>query len=327
MEGSMNHHFDFENLLSESARTHGHLCPGQVLGVRMSILGLKQIGIEDPRGRDRKSLIVFVETDRCATDAIQSVTGCCLGHRTMKFFDYGKMAATFVNTVKDVAVRVAAREEARQKAKNYFPETEDKYKAQLEAYKIMPDGELFEIMDVKVNIPAEDLPGRPSGRVKCSLCSEFVQDMREIRIDGNIYCKACAEGGYYRLSSEKDAFFNSSVMHNSHNELEIRSKLWIEKGGEPVFGRGRKFLLRAIDKYGSINQAAKEINISYRKAWSYINSMEERLGIRLLERRTGGKSGGGAVLTDEARLFLDKYEKLERGINEIIDMKFRKNFK
>lgn len=108
--------------------------------------------------------------------------------------------------------------------------------------------------------------------------------------------------------------------------MEIRSKLWIEVKGEPVFGRGRRFLLEAIDRYGSINQAAKEINISYRKAWCYIKAMEERLGISLVERRTGGKNGGGAALTDDARDFLQKYERIEGGVKEIVDARFKRIF-
>jgi molybdate transport system regulatory protein len=108
--------------------------------------------------------------------------------------------------------------------------------------------------------------------------------------------------------------------------MQIRSKLWIEVDGQPVFGRGRRFLLQAIDRYGSINQAAKEVNISYRKAWGYIKAMEERLGIKLIERQTGGKDGGGAVLTDEAREFLEKYELLEKGIQEMVDQRFREIF-
>ncbi len=108
--------------------------------------------------------------------------------------------------------------------------------------------------------------------------------------------------------------------------MEIKSKLWIEVEGEPVFGRGRRFLLQAIDKYGSINQAAKEINISYRKAWGYINAMEKRLGIRLVERQAGGKNGGGATLTKEAREFLKKYEMMEEGIREIVDARFKEIF-
>ncbi|RJQ52113.1 MAG: formylmethanofuran dehydrogenase [Nitrospiraceae bacterium] len=188
---------NFEALLDVSVKTHGHLCPGQVLGVRMSMLGLRKIGIDDPKGKDRKNLIVFVEMDRCATDAVQSVTGCSLGHRTMKFMDYGKMAATYLNLKTNNAVRVIAREDSRDKAKNRFPDIEDKYKAQLEAYKIMPDEELFDVMSVKVGIKPEDMPGKPLKRVKCEQCCEYVQDKRDIEADGRVLCKACATGAYY----------------------------------------------------------------------------------------------------------------------------------
>ncbi len=109
-------------------------------------------------------------------------------------------------------------------------------------------------------------------------------------------------------------------------DMEIKSKLWIEVGGKPVFGRGRRFLLEAIDKYGSINQAAREINIPYRKAWGYIKAMEERLGFKLIERQTGGKNGGGAILTENARRFLKKYEALEYGIRELVDERFKQIF-
>jgi formylmethanofuran dehydrogenase subunit E len=193
---------DFESLLNESVRIHGHLCPGQVLGVKMSMLGLKEIGIDEPKGKDRKSLIVFVEMDRCATDAVQSVTGCSLGHRTMKFMDYGKMAATFVNLKTGRAVRVVAKEESREKAKKYFPDIEDKYKAQLEAYKVMPDKELFEVMNVSVSIKPEDMPGRPMKRIPCDICGEYVQDMREVHKSGKVLCKPCAEGGYYKIEDK-----------------------------------------------------------------------------------------------------------------------------
>lgn len=105
--------------------------------------------------------------------------------------------------------------------------------------------------------------------------------------------------------------------------MEIRSKLWIEVGGEPVFGKGRRILLEAIGTYGSINQAAREINISYRKAWSYIKAMEERLNMKLIDRQVGGKNGGGATLTADARRFLRQYEELEKDIEGIVDEKFR----
>jgi formylmethanofuran dehydrogenase subunit E len=187
----------FEALLDESVKTHRHLCPGQVLGVRMSLLGLKEIGIDDPRGEDRKKLIVFVEIDRCATDAIQSVTGCSLGHRTLKFIDYGKMAATFLNLSTCKAVRIVAKEESRQKAKEMFPDIHDKYQAQTEAYKIMPDNELFALSEVSVRLKPEDMPGKPAYRVMCGICGEYIQDAREISREGKVFCKACADGSYY----------------------------------------------------------------------------------------------------------------------------------
>jgi formylmethanofuran dehydrogenase subunit E len=193
--------FDFEHLLNESVKIHGHLCPGQVLGVRMALYGLDLIGIHDPRGADRKKLYLFVEIDRCATDALQSVTGCSLGHRTMRFVDYGKMAATFVNLVSGRAVRVVAREEARLKAKDYFPKVENKYQCQLEAYKVMPDKALFYHEYVLVDIPKEDMPGRPLSRVMCDQCNEYVQDMREMSVNGSILCRSCAHERYYRLEN------------------------------------------------------------------------------------------------------------------------------
>jgi len=188
---------NFESLLEESVKIHGHLCAGQVLGVRMSLLGLRHAGINDPKGLDRKQIIVFVEMDRCATDAVQTVTGCSLGRRTMKFMDFGKMAATFVNLRTGKAVRVLAREESRWKAKELFPHIENKYAGQLQAYRIMSDEDLFEVIPVQVELRPEDMPGRPLSRVLCEACGEHVQDGREILRDGAVLCKACAGSGYY----------------------------------------------------------------------------------------------------------------------------------
>ncbi len=193
----------YEHLLSESVRMHGHQCPGQVLGVRMSILGLERIGIEDPKGRDSRKVMVFVEIDRCAADAVQSVTGCSSGRRTLKLLDYGKMAVTFLNLETGKAVRVLAREESRERAKALFPEIEDKYKAQLKAYKIMSDEELFDVMEVSVKICPEDMPGRPMKRVRCDFCGEYVQDVREVYRDGKVLCRPCAGSCYYEIVQNK----------------------------------------------------------------------------------------------------------------------------
>jgi len=188
----------FEVLLERSTKIHGHICAGQVIGVRLSMLGLKEIGIDDPKVQ-RKEFYVLVEIDRCATDAIQSVTGCSLGKRSMKWLDYGIMAATFVNLKTNKAVRITALEEARETSKNYAPEIEDKYKRQLEAYRIMPNEELFKIQNVKVSIPNADMPGRPMQRVQCDACGDWVQDCREVMRDGKTLCRPCADGRYYEV--------------------------------------------------------------------------------------------------------------------------------
>ncbi|HHI97396.1 MAG TPA: formylmethanofuran dehydrogenase [Thermodesulfatator atlanticus] len=188
----------FEEILAESVKTHGHLCPGQVLGVRLALLGLRLIGITDPKGNDRKKFLVFVEIDRCATDAIQSVTGASLGKRSLKFFDYGIMAATFYHLETEKAFRILAREEARELAGKYFPEIPDKYRRQLEAYRVMPEEELFEIQEVRVNISPFDLPGRPQKRVQCAVCGAWVQDGREIERQGRLLCRPCALGAYFK---------------------------------------------------------------------------------------------------------------------------------
>ncbi len=118
----------------------------------------------------------------------------------------------------------------------------------------------------------------------------------------------------------------SRIKKKTPGDFAIRSKIWIEADGKPVFGRGRRFLLEAIDRCGSINGAAKEIDISYRKVWSYIQAMEERLGLALLERRKGGRNGGGAVLTEDAHVFLEKFRELEDGMREADDRRYERIF-
>ena len=142
-------------------------------------------------------MVVYVEIDRCATDAIQVVTGCKIGKRTMKYVDYGKVAATFVDLHTGDAVRVAAREDAREKATPRQSEGCTKYEAQLSAYKEMPDDELFNMEHARVKIPVEDMPGPPRERVICDQCGEGINDYREVRLAGKVLCRACAHGSYY----------------------------------------------------------------------------------------------------------------------------------
>ena len=186
-----------EALLERAEHSHGHMCAGQVLGVRMAMLGCRAIGIDDPRGADRKALLVFVEIDRCAADAINTVTGCRLGKRTLKFHDYGKLAATFLNLKTNEAIRIVALDAAREAADRCFPEIVNKYERQLRAYTLLPDEELFKMERVAVQVPAEDQPGRPVSRVRCDECGEGINDRREVLRDGRTLCRACAGGAYF----------------------------------------------------------------------------------------------------------------------------------
>ena len=189
---------DIETLLEEAAETHGHLCAGQVLGVRMALAGCRALGIDEPNGSKR--LLVYVEIDRCAADAISIVTGCRLGKRTLKYLDYGKMAATFFDTVEGRAVRVVAREEAREWASAYAPYVHgDHRQVQQAAYAVMPDEDLFTIQEVCLSVPEEDWPGPTVSRVRCDRCSEGINDRREVHMDGQVLCRACAGQAYYEV--------------------------------------------------------------------------------------------------------------------------------
>jgi formylmethanofuran dehydrogenase subunit E len=193
----------FEVLLESSADAHGHLCPGQVVGVRMAMLGCRLIGLDEPRRHDQiKKLIVYVEMDRCTADAVAHVTGVKLGRRSLKFMDYGIMAATFVNLETGKAFRVLSTEEARSLAGAYAPEIPQKYPQQLEAYKRMPDSVLFRVQQVRVEIKDCDLPGPTRYKVSCSSCGQAVRDQREVIEEGKALCRPCAQKSYFSDARE-----------------------------------------------------------------------------------------------------------------------------
>ena len=193
----------FADLLASSAAAHGHMCPGQVVGVRMAMLGCRLIGLDDPTSHDQiKKLIVYVEMDRCAGDAVAHVTGAKLGRRSLKFVDYGIMAATFLNLESGKAFRVLSTEEARDLACQYAPEISEKYKQQLEAYKRMPDSVLFRVQQVEVPLSEFDLPGPTRRKVSCSRCGQIVRDHREIVQNDDTLCKPCAHGAYFKDPKE-----------------------------------------------------------------------------------------------------------------------------
>ncbi len=188
---------NLNELLRDAELAHGHLCAGQVLGVRLAMLGLELLGIDDPHGKDRKRLITFVEIDRCATDAVAVVTGCRLGKRALKFRDWGKVAATFVDLASGRAVRVCAKESSKTRARQMHPEIESKNQQQMLAYREMLTEDLFAVQWVKVELPPEELPGYKGERIVCEECGEGINFQREIRQDGKILCRSCAGERYY----------------------------------------------------------------------------------------------------------------------------------
>jgi formylmethanofuran dehydrogenase subunit E len=187
-----------DEYLMDAEQAHGHLCAGQVLGVRLAILGLVKLGI-DPRGNkeDRKRLVTFVEIDRCATDAVAVVTGCRLGKRALKFRDWGKVAATFVDVNSGKAIRIAAKESSKALARQMHPEIADKNHQQMLAYREITDDDLFTTQWVKVDLPPEEFPGYKGERVVCEACGEGINFRREVRTAGKVLCRACAGERYY----------------------------------------------------------------------------------------------------------------------------------
>jgi len=186
------------DLLIECSRQHGHLCPGQVLGARMALLGCSLIGIADPRQQDRKKIIIWVEIDRCLADAVGIVTGTRLGRRTLKFVNYGKIAASFLNLESNRAYRVCVPESSREMANLRYGKIVDKKARQMLAYTEASDNELFVSNEVRIHYNEFDLPGPPRSRASCARCGEEVNDKREvISATNEKLCRPCADGGYY----------------------------------------------------------------------------------------------------------------------------------
>lgn len=182
-------------LCEEYERTRGNLCPGAVLGLRMAALGCSLVGLEDPRSTGRNKLIVWVEIDRWLADAVDVVSGARLSRRTLKFLDYGKLAATFLNVDTGEAVRIVALESSRDLADLRHPEIESKHERQTLAYREATNEELFGIKVVDVQLNDLDAPGHPRSRVICVRCTEGVNDGRAVRVeDGSMLCRPCAFG-------------------------------------------------------------------------------------------------------------------------------------
>lgn len=183
--------------LEKSSRHHSHLCPRQILGVRLGLCGMKALGFDAPP--PKKRLLVIIETDGCFADGVTAATDCTVGHRTLRVEDYGKTAATFVDVQTGRAVRVAPALDIRQKAYVYAPHEPRHYFAQMQAYQIMPDDEMFTLTEVTLTTPIEAIVSRPGVRVNCDVCGEEIMNEREIHRQGIKLCRACAGFSYYHL--------------------------------------------------------------------------------------------------------------------------------
>lgn len=182
--------------LEIASRDHKHLCPRQILGVRIGLKGMAVLGMDiSPKP---KHLLVISETDGCFIDGIIAVTNCTVGHRTLRIEDYGKIAATFINTKTNYAIRIAPALDVREKANLHAPEEKRHYFAQMQAYPIMPDEELMNVQEIELNINIQEIISHSGKRVNCERCGEEIINEREIIIEGKYYCYSCAEGGYYQ---------------------------------------------------------------------------------------------------------------------------------
>ena len=188
---------NLHELLKLSSSRHDHLCPRQVLGVRMGLAGLKAIGLDAPMMPHKAALIV-IETDGCFADGIDVATGASVGHRTLRVADLGKIAAVFANVKTGQTVRLAPCLDVRQRALEYAPEVKTKYYAQLKGYQLMPESELFSFQDVRLEPSLAELISRPGVRTKCAICGEEIFNERQAFVDGRVLCRTCAGQGYYR---------------------------------------------------------------------------------------------------------------------------------
>jgi formylmethanofuran dehydrogenase subunit E len=193
-----------QSLLTESATHHRHLCPRQVLGVRIGLYGLQLLGILDEQvpiryRNDRKQLLTIVETDGCGADGVSVATGCWVGHRTLRVLDYGKVAATLVNTKSGQAVRISPRPNIRQISSTYASNARSRWHAYLEAYQIMPDDLLLSSQQVILNQPLAQILSRPNAKVICEECKEEVMNEREVMVNGRVLCQPCAGDTYFFL--------------------------------------------------------------------------------------------------------------------------------
>jgi formylmethanofuran dehydrogenase subunit E len=188
-----------EELYQQTAARHYHLCPRQVLGVRMGLLAGRELGLEFPQ-KDKR-VFCFCECDGCGMDGIATGSGCQVERRSMRIMDYGKLAATFVDQQTGNAVRVAPKKDIRNKFSALGLDDEQRWQAMLDGYKVMSDEELFDCRPVRLTVSLEKIVSKPGLRVTCDICGEEVTNEREVRLDGRTLCKSCAGDTYFQFTA------------------------------------------------------------------------------------------------------------------------------
>ncbi len=191
---------DISALIAQLEALHNHVCPRQILGIRMGILAAALLDLDLPQ--KNKRLYTFVETDGCFADGIMVATGCSLGHRTMHLMDYGKVAATFVDTKTARAVRIAPHPLSRERAAVLMPDAKSRWHAQLAAYQTMLCEDLLQAHEVALTVSLEALISRPGVRVNCSHCGEEILNEREVIVAGQAVCQSCAGNSYWSDSGD-----------------------------------------------------------------------------------------------------------------------------
>ncbi|MFN8433892.1 MAG: FmdE family protein [Anaerolineales bacterium] len=193
---------NISHLLEKSMKDHDHLCPRQILGVRIGLAGMKTLGFSEPP--QHKRMLVISEIDGCFVDGVIAATDCTVGHRTLRVEDYGKVASTFVHVKTGRAVRIAPVLDIREQAALFVPSEPRHYFAQMQAYQTMPDEIMFTITEVKLSTPIQEIISRPSVRVNCDVCGEEIMNEREIHSDGQILCRHCySHESYYHSVIQK----------------------------------------------------------------------------------------------------------------------------
>lgn len=213
---------ELQQILAISSARHQHLCPRQILGARIGLAGGAALGLALPRADKR--LLIILETDGCFADGVEAATGCTVGHRTLRVADYGKVAATLIDTKTEQAIRIAPQLDVREKAYLYAPHEPRHYFTQLQAYQTMPDAALLTIQAVTLTTPVKAIVSRAGVRVNCAVCGEEIINERELLVGGRPLCQSCAGSGYYQVTALETApiartpyDLSLPAHHNSHH--------------------------------------------------------------------------------------------------------------